>query len=356
MSGPRDPPAIASLAALKALPKAELHVHLRGAMPLSYLRAQFRKHPPARALDSAPPHLLDRMLSHPGIRRIIRADDPLREAGRLFRYSSFDEFLAAYMFTGYFVRDFDDLRELISVVHRGLGEQGVTYAEVTVSVPEYLQQGLTLGDVMSALAEARPGPPRLRWIVDLVRNLGPTAAEGLLKRLLPLRPPSVVGVTLGGAEHLHPPAPFRRVYEIARESGLGTTVHAGEALGAESVWDAVRVLRVDRVGHGVRAIEDPSLVRFLAEEGIPLEVCPTSNIRTGVYAAMEEHPVRALFEAGVRLSISTDDPTFFDVSLSEELAGLRQVGFSWDDVGRLAGDAFGFAFDSNEATKSRGSG
>ncbi len=349
MPGLRTPVTIASLANLKALPKAELHVHLRGAMPLSYLRAQFRKHPPSRALDSAPPHLLDRMLSHPGIRRIVRAEDPLREAGSLFRYSSFDEFLAAYLFTGYFVRDIDDLRGLISVVHRGLCEQNVTYAEVTVSVPEYLQQGLALGDVMSVLGEERPGPPRLRWIVDFVRNFGPDAGESLLERLLPLRPTSVVGLTLGGAEHLYPPAPFRRLYEIAREGGLGTTVHAGEALGPESVWDAVRVLKVDRVGHGVRAIEDPSLVQYLAEHQIPLEVCPTSNIRTGVYSSLEEHPVRALFESGVRLSISTDDPTFFGVSLSEELAGLRRVGFSWDEIGHLANDAFGLAFDPSAA-------
>ena len=352
MPGLHTAAAVASLAAMKALPKAELHVHLRGAMPLSYLQAQFHRYPPARALDSAPPRLRDRMLSHPGIRRLVRSENPLDEAGSLFRSSSFDEFLAAYLFTGYFVRDIDDLRELISVVHRGLREQAVTYAEVTVSVPEYLQQGLVLDDVMAVLGEERPGPPRLRWIVDLVRNLGPHAAESLLERLLPLRPPSVVGLTLGGAEHLHPPAPFRRVYEIAREGGLGTTVHAGEALGPESVWDAVRVLKVDRIGHGVRAVEDPSLVRYLAEQRIPLEVCPTSNIRTGVYASMEEHPVRALFEAGVPLSISTDDPTFFGVSLSEELVGLRRVGFSWDEIGHLASDAFGFAFDPALATKS----
>lgn len=356
MPGLRTRAAVASLAAMKALPKAELHVHLRGAMPLSYLRAQFHRYPPACALDSAPPHLLDRMLSHPGIRRIVGSENPLDEAGSLFRFSSFDEFLAAYLFTGYFVRDIDDLRELISVVHRGLREQAVTYAEVTVSVPEYLQQGLALDDVMAVLGEERPAPPRLRWIVDLVRNLGPHAAESLLERLLPLRPPAVVGLTLGGAEHLHPPAPFRKVYEIAREGGLGTTVHAGEALGPESVWDAVRVLKVDRIGHGVRAIEDPSLVRYLAERRIPLEICPTSNIRTGVYASMEEHPVRALFEAGVPLTISTDDPTFFGVSLSEELVGLRRFGFSWDEIGHLASDAFEFAFDPAVATKSSSPG
>ncbi len=318
-------------------------------MPLSYLREQFRKYPPARALDSAPARLLDWMLRHPGIRRIVRAEDPQREVDSLFRCVGFDEFLAAYLFTGYFVRDVDDLRELVAVVHGGLREQNVIYAEVTVSVPEYMHQGMALSDIMAVLGEEHPDPPRIRWIVDVVRNLGPPAAESLLEALLPLRPPTVVGLTLGGAEHLHPPAPFRRVYEIAREGGLQTTVHAGEALGPESVWDALRILEVQRVGHGVRAIEDPSLVRFLAERRIPLEVCPTSNIRTGVYPSMKEHPVRELFEAGVPLVISTDDPTFFGASLSEELAGLRQVGFSWEEVGDLASGAFGFAFDPGGA-------
>ena len=155
---------------------------------------------------------------------------------------------------------------------------------------------------------------------------------------------------------MHPPAPFRRAFEIAREAGLRTTVHAGEALGPESVWDALRILEVERVGHGVRAAEDPALVRTLAERGIPLEVCPTSNIRTGVYWTLAEHPVLNLFESGVPITINTDDPTFFGVTLAGELAGLRQIGFSWPQIGELADNAFRFAFDAKAAAAYRNSG
>ncbi len=341
----RDSSEPRSLEDLQRLPKAELHLHLRGAIPLPFLRERFRKYPPARAIEGARPRTLAWMLRHPGIRRIVESPDPAAEAGVLFQYASLEDFLAAYVFTGHFVRHIVDFRDLIDAVRSGLRRQRVLYAEVTVSLPEYLQQGIALEDLLAALGEPRPEPPRLRWIVDPVRTLGPDAAEKLLVRVLKSRPRSVVGLTLGGAEHLSPPGPFRRAYQIAREGGLRTTVHAGEALGPQSVWDALRILEVERIGHGVRAIEDPALVRCLAERGIPLEVCPTSNVRTGVYPSLERHPARSLYEAGVPLAISTDDPTFFGVSLAEELACLASLGFGWAEIAGIVANGFRFAFD-----------
>ncbi len=330
---------------MATLRKAELHLHLRGAMPRPYLRDRLRKCPPAIALQSAPEPLLAWMRRHPGVRRVWDAEDPAGEVDALFRYSSFDDFLAAYAFTAYFVRDAEDFRNLILAVRRDLRAEGVAYAELTVSLPEYVRVGVPLQDLLAVLGEELAGPPTVRWIVDLVRNFGPENAERTMKELLHSRPPSVVGLTLGGSEHLYPPAPFRRVYELAREGGLRTTVHAGEMAGPSSVWEALRVLDVERIGHGVRAIEDPDLVRYLADRKIPLEVCPTSNIRTGVYASIKDHPVRSLFESGVPLSISTDDPAFFGVTLNEELAGLRRLGFAWEEIEDLATGAFRFAFD-----------
>ena len=335
---------VRSLGDLQALPKAELHLHLRGAAPRAYLRDRLRKQSPASALEGAPRRQLSVIVRHPGVRRILKADDPAAELDRLFEYRTFVEFLGAYLFTAYLVRDIEDFLELVRGVRQGLAEQRITYAEITVSIPEYLQQGLALKDILSVLAADPSGVPVVRWIIDPVRSLGPEAAARLLEDIARQRPATVVGMTLGGAEHLFPPELFTRVYEIARETGIRTTVHAGEALGAESVWHAVRTLRVERIGHGVRSIEDPSLVRHLAERRIPLEVCPTSNVRTGVYQSLEEHPVRELFEAGVPMSINTDDPTFFGVSLAEELAGLRSLGFSWSEIDRLARGARAFAF------------
>ena len=355
MSGHGSGPGISSLADLERFPKAELHVHLRGAMPRHFLRERLRKYPPSAALESASPRQLDWIGRHPGVRRILAARDPLQEIDGLFRYNGFEEFLAAYLFTALFVRDIDDFRDLANSVRQSLGAQNITYAEITVSIPEYLQQGLALEAILDVLGDDPLGVPRVRWIVDLVRNLGPEAAESLLGQILPILPPRVVGLTLGGAEHLYPPEPFGRVYAMAREGGLRTTVHAGEALGPESVWHALRTLAVERVGHGVRAVEDPALVRHLAECQIPLEICPTSNICTGVYSSLQEHPVRTLFEAGVPISINTDDPTFFGLSLAEELAGLRELGFSWQEIDGLARGAHRFAFDEEVALEtSRG--
>ena len=336
---------LASLADLEVLPKAELHLHLRGAIPVPFLREQFRKYPPKRALALAPRPQYRFMRQHPGVNRILDSEDPVSDTEGLFTQATFEQFLGAYLFTSYFVRELEDFKRLVEGVRQELRKQNIAYAELTVSVPEYIQQGIELEDLMGVLAEDPPELPKVRWIVDAVRNYGPDAALALLERLRACRPPTVIGLTLGGAEHRQPPARFREVYALARACGLHTTVHAGEALGPESVWDAVRILGVERIGHGVRATEDPALVAHLAEEEIPLEVCPTSNVRTGVYPSLEAHPVRRLFDAGVLVSVNTDDPTFFGVSLAQELANLRRLDFSWAEIGDLAAAAFRMAFD-----------
>ena len=351
--GSSRPAAASSLAALEKLPKAELHLHLRGAIPRAYLARQLRRYPVAEALAASPPSQLEWMLRQPNVRRIVEADDPPRAIEGLFRYATFEHFLAAYLFTASFVRCIEDFAGLVEGVREGLGRQNIVYAEITVSLSEYVQQGIALDELLAVLGAGRPGSPQVRWIIDPVRNLGPVAAEKLVTSVLAARPETVVGLTLGGAEHLYPAGPFQRVYEIAREGGLRTTVHAGEALGPESVWDALRILDVERVGHGVRAAEDADLVRCLAERRIPLEVCPTSNVRTGVYASLLEHPVGDLYEAGVPVTINTDDPTFFGVTLAEELAGLRELEFSSDKVAELADNAFRFAFDRKAAARIR---
>ncbi len=340
-----------SLADLEALPKAELHLHLRGAIPIPFLKEQFRKYPPKRALSLAPPPQSRFMRQHPGVGRILDSEDPVSEAEGLFTQSTFEQFLGAYLFTSYFVRELEDFKRLAAGVRQELREQNIAYAEVTVSVPEYIQQGIEFEDLLGVLAEDPLGLPKVRWIVDAVRNFGPAEALDLLERLQGCRPSTVIGLTLGGAEHKQPPARFGEVYALARDCGLHTTVHAGEALGPESVWDAVRILGVERIGHGVRAIEDPALVAHLAEIGIPLEVCPTSNVRTGIYPSLEAHPVRRLFEAGVPLSVNTDDPTFFGVSLAQELANLRRLEFSWTEIGEVAAAAFQMAFDPDAANQ-----
>jgi len=325
-------------------PTAELHLHLRGAMPVDLFGRWLERYPVEIALDQAPIGHLQFFARFEHLKRFLHPDQrPAPE--ELFSYTSFEGFLASYLFSSYFCRSIDDFRDLVAAVRRDLAAQGIEYAEVTVSVPEYLMHGLPLEGVVVALSEAAREPrPTVRWIVDFVRNFGPEAAMRLLDRLLANRPEGWVGVTLGGAEHNFPPGPFKAVYEKAKSEGLGLTVHAGEAAGPESVWEAVRELRVDRIGHGVRAMEDPKLVAHLADKGIPLEVCPTSNVRTGVYASIEEHPLAKLHEAGVRLSINTDDPTFFGTTLRDEFAVGRKLGLSDDALAGIAGGAREQAF------------
>src|SRR5262249_54978777 len=160
-------------------------------------------------------------------------------------------------------------------VVENLRAQNIVYAEITISLKEYLRNDLTLTDVVSCLEEGTRVPGiRVQWIVDLVRDFGVASGLKLLQDFAELRSPAIVGITLGGAEHRFPPEQFAEVYALARDYGLRLTVHAGEAVGPESVWNAIRHLNVERIGHGVRAIEDPKLVEYLAGHDIPLEVCP----------------------------------------------------------------------------------
>lgn len=323
-------------------PDAELHLHLRGAMPPAYFARLLAKRTVAEALASAPERHLELFRRNPNIRAFLEGPQP-PEA--LFGFEGFEGFLSSYLFSGYFIRDIDDFRGLLAAVREQLASQGIVYAEVTVSIPEYRMHGIALEPLLEALSEeARLEPPRLRWIVDLVRNFGVEAADDLLIHLLRNPPEGWVGITLGGSEHLFPPGPFHRVYDRARAAGLGLSVHAGEAAGPESVWDAMCVLRVDRIGHGVRAIEDARLVAELAERQIPLEVCLTGNVRTGVYASYEAHPLIRLVEAGVAVTLNTDDPTFFETTLAQEYAAAAKVGLNQAQLAAIAKNARRHAF------------
>ena len=174
-------------------------------------------------------------------------------------------------------------------------------------------------------------------IADLVRDHGPEQAALTLDAITEVREDAgIVGIGIGGSEHAFPPEPFAPVYQRARARGFKTSAHAGEAAGPESIRGAVEALAVDRIGHGTRAHEDPAVVALLAERQIPLEVCPWSNVATGVVADIAAHPVRRYWDAGLRLTINSDDPHMFNTSLVDEFAALhRHFGFTADDVRQL---------------------
>ena len=331
---------------LLKIPKSELHVHLRGAMPVEVFADLLNKYSVKEILQDAPAGHKTMFQRYENIRPFLSPRYWSVDAvSHVFHYETFDQFLWTWCFTGYFVRDVSDLRRLITGVLERLRAQNVVYAEITIAVGEYLARGIPLANIKTCLEEAEEFPGiRVQWIVDLGRDTGHDAALALLKEVIELRCGSIVGITLGGSEHLFPPGPFSKVYSAARNHGLRLTIHAGEALGPQSIWDALHLLEVERIGHGVRAIEDKSLVAYIVENDIPLEVCPTSNIRTGIFPSYEAHPVKALFEAGVPITIHSDDPTFFGTTLTDEYAHVHTVGVQDEGIFKMIKNGFTYAF------------
>lgn len=333
-------------AVLWGIPKAELHVHLRGAIPVEVLTELLNKYSAKEVWREAPVEWRSVFESYENIRPFLA---PRRwsvdTVSDLFRSDTFEQFVAAYAFVGCFVRSASDLRKVVLGVVEELKSQNVVYAEIAASIYKYLWNGISLTDVGACLDEAAKYPGiKVRWILGLVRDYGNEATLKLLQDVIALRCDSIVGITLAGSEHLFPPAQFSEVYSTACDHGLRRTAHAGEMLGPQSIWDALQILRVERIGHGVRAIEDQRLVAYLVENQIPLEVCPTSNIRTGIFPSYAAHPVKGLMEAGVPVTINTDDPAFFGTTLADEFAHLHSLGVGDQDILAMAENGFRYAF------------
>jgi adenosine deaminase len=295
--------ASSSLEWLQALPKAELHLHLEGAIPLDTLWQLAQKY-------GGDPEVPDQSAL----------------AGK-FQYSDFPHFLEMWHWKNRFIREYDDFTFFAEAIARDLQQQNIRYVEAFYSPGDFERFGLTpqrITQAMRAGLDKAPGV-RVQLIADLVRDREPEKAACTLRDVVEVRDQGVIGIGLGGSEHNYPAQMFEQVFEDARRFGLHTTAHAGEASGADSVRAAVEVLKAERIGHGIRAIEDPSLVRLLAERRIPLEVCPISNLCTGVVRSMPEHPIRRLFDAGVFVTINTDDPKMFGNSLVQEYQALMET-------------------------------
>jgi adenosine deaminase len=169
--------------------------------------------------------------------------------------------------------------------------------------------------------------------MDFSRDSGVADAEKNLGAVKELKKLGVIGVGLGGSEQKYPPELYTKIYEKVRLMGFHTTAHAGEAAGPQSIWGAIRSLKVERIGHGTRAIEDETLMHYLAEKQIPLECCPLSNVCTGVVKSIEAHPVKKFFDAGLLVTVNTDDPAMLGNSLAQEYQMLEEkLGFSRDEI------------------------
>lgn len=331
---------------LRAQPKAELHLHLVGAMPRGFFEEQLQKYSPAEAFSDALPRHFAFWEPHAHLQNFLPQGSGKPSADDLFRFKDFRGFLGSYFLSTFYLRDISDLRRLVQAMQDDFARENITYAEITIAPTEHLYRKSirveALAEFMDEVAD-QPGA-KIRWIVDTVRNLGVESGIATLESLLAVRPKSWVGITIGGSEHDYPPAQFEPIYRRAKDAGLGLSVHAGEAAGPQSVWDSLRVLGAERIGHGVRSIEDPALVEYLVQHQIPLEVCPTGNIRTGVYPSAEQHSLKRLLDAGVPITLSTDDPAFFGASLTDEYLFASQLGLSEDDLEKIRRNGFQYAF------------
>ena len=312
----------------RALPKVELHLHLEGAAP------------PALIRDLAAEKHLDLA--------------GLFDADGAYARGDFAAFLRAYDAVASVLDGPEDYARLTRAVLEEGASHGVVYAEVFAS-PDFCGGGEIPAwrEHMEAMEEAAASVPEttLRIVATCIRHLGPERARRAALCAAETAGGFVTGFGMGGDEAAGRAADFAWAFDCAREAGLGITAHAGEWAGPASIREALRELRPSRLGHGVRAIEDLALVDDLAERGVVLEVCPGSNLALGLYLRPEAHPIARLREAGVAVTVSTDDPPFFGTSMTAEWEALeRAFGWGPDDLAALNRTALSAAF-CDEATR-----
>jgi len=278
------------------------------------------------------------------------------EVRRRYAYTDFAGFLDAFKWVTSFVREPRDYALITADLAEQLIEQKVAYAEVTLSVGVmFLRQQQPEANFAAILRATEPFEKRgltLNWIFDAVRQFGAPAAMRVVQAARRCASRRIVAFGIGGDELSLETKEFRGVYERAEEFGFHRLMHAGEIGGPEKIREAIEILGVERIGHGIAAIRDVGLMEMLAERGIPLEICPASNVRTGALgvqlakseATMEEHPLAELLRRGVAVTLATDDPAMFHTSLEEEYRNAWGMGLTEEAMGELVKNGFRFAF------------
>ncbi|MFI5955280.1 adenosine deaminase [Cryptosporangium sp. NPDC051539] len=282
------------------LPKVELHVHHVG--------------------SASPQAVAELAARHAGSTNVPADLDALE---KFFEFRDFAHFIEVYIAVADLVRDPEDVRILTFEVARGLARQQVRYVELTATPYSHTVRGMAPEAYCEALEEARSAARRdlgieMVWCFDIPGEAGLPAAESTLKTALEQRPDGLIAFGLGGPEIGVPRPQFKPYFDQARAAGLHSMPHAGETTGPETIWDAIRQLGAERIGHGTSALGDRELVGYLAEHQIPLEVCPTSNLRTRAVPSLAEHPLPGMVEAGLFVTINSDDPPMFGTTLEQE--------------------------------------
>jgi adenosine deaminase len=303
---------------IRAMPKVELHVHLEGSI-----------HPPT-------------LLQLAERNRVTLPARDLAGLHQWYTFVDFDHFVEIYFTIASCLKSGDDIELIAREFLIGQAAQNIRHSDVTyTSITQYKYSHIPFADQIAGLARARRWAEKelgvtLSLVFDIPRQF--PADEGMIVADWAIRGMSdgVVGFGLGGAEAGNPPEKFRAAFARARAAGLVSVPHAGELVGPASIWGALRALGAQRIGHGVRCLDDPNLVAYLREHQIPLEVCPSSNVCINVVPSFEQHPLPRLIDAGLYVTLNSDDPPMFNTTLTDEyLKVARQFGFGADELERL---------------------
>src|SRR5215510_10902583 len=323
---------------IQSLPKAELHLHLEGSVdPASLAEMSRRYHTPLPAQNE----LYD----------VTGSGDVLTEEDvrRLYSYKDFDGFLMAFKSVTERLRSADDYELVTYRLMQKLRQQNVMHAEVYVSIGVIRWRGQPVEPLFEGMERGRERGQRdfgvsLLWIFDAVRHFGAEAAAEVFDLAARLKERNVVGVGIGGDERRAAPELFKELYFRAKDHVLRLTAHAGESAGPESIWGALNI-GAERIGHGLNAYADSELMHMLSEPQIPIEVCISSNVRTGCLDDLRRHPVRRYFEEGLMVTINSDDPAMFRTSLEREYQLCQDVFELTDEhIRELARNSFEAAF------------
>ncbi|HZD93423.1 MAG TPA: adenosine deaminase, partial [Candidatus Sulfotelmatobacter sp.] len=302
---------MASRAFIQSLPKAELHLHLAGSVDPATLAELSRRY-------NTPLPTENNRYDIAGSGDVLTEED----VRHLYSFKDFNGFLMAFKAVTERLRAPEDYELITYRLMRKLRQQNVMHAEVYVSIGVIRWRGQPVEPLFEGMERGRERGQRdfgvsLLWIFDAVRNFGAEAAAEVFDLAAKLRNRNVVGIGIGGDEARGPAEWFRDLYKKAADNGLHLTAHAGETTGPESVWGALNI-GAERIGHGLAAAQDPELLEVMSRKQIPVEVCVSSNLRTGACLNLHEHPVRKFFDQGLMVILNTDDPAMFQTSLTHE--------------------------------------
>ncbi|TQF05265.1 adenosine deaminase [Kitasatospora acidiphila] len=312
---------------IAGLPKAELHVHHVG---------------------SASPRVVAGLAARYEGRSKVPVDP--EKLAEYFTFTDFAHFIQVYLSVVDLIRDAEDVRALTYGVAEDMARQQIRYAELTVTPYSSVRRGIPDKAFMEAIEDARITAERdfgivLRWCFDIPGEAGLQSAEETARLALEVGADGLVSFGLGGPEIGVPRPQFKPYFDRARAAGLHSVPHAGESTGPETVWDAIRELGAERIGHGTQSFKDPALIDHLGEHRIPLEVCPTSNLATRVVERIDEHPIKRFVDAGLLVTVNSDDPPMFGTDLNTEYAvAARLLGLDEAGLAGLARNAVEASF------------